>query len=123
MRHLDYRVTLGHPPVTGAPTPTIGGWFRLRDPGPVTPDPLAAILVDAWPPPALSMLRRPRPASTVSWHLAPTPTMARAEADAWHLIRTDAPHAGEGFAPVRAELWDDAGQLLAISQQVDVVFG
>lgn len=123
MRHLDYRITLGHAPLTAASEPAIGGWFRLRDPGPVHPDPLVALLVDAWPPPALSMLHRPRPASTASWHLAPTPAMAHAEAGAWHLIRTEAPQAAEGFAPVRAELWDAAGTLLAVSQQVDVVFG
>lgn len=123
MRHLDYRITLGFPPISGAPAPLLGGWYRLRDPGPVHPEPLAALLVDAWPPPALSMLTRPRPASTVSWHLATTPAIEQADPGAWHLIRTDALHAGQGFAPVRAELWNPQGHVLAISQQVDVVFG
>ena len=49
--------------------------------------------------------------------------MASAAPGAWHLLNADAPQAGEGFAPVRAELWDATGRMLAISQQVDVVFG
>lgn len=123
MRHVDYRFTLGSPPVTGAPIPLLGGWFRLRDPGRIHREPLLAILVDAWPSPGLAPLRKPAPGSTLAWALYPAPDLPELDPGAWYRFRAESPLAGQGFVTVEVGLWSEEGSLLSIASQMDVIFG
>jgi len=123
MRHLDFRFCLGGVPFTGGEVPELGGWVRLLEPGGVGPEPLAALLLGAWPPPGLVPLRAFVPASTVTWAFHLTPALAEVDPAGWFLFQAESPQAAEGFAPVEAALWDGEGRALGFSSQLDVVFG
>lgn len=122
MGRLEYRLQLGSLPGRDGGPAAIGGWCRLRDPGEVPPEPLLAILGDAWPPPALAARAAPKPASTLTWSMAFPPRPGELDPGAWYAFEGRALSAAEGYVPGRAAVWDLGGRPLLEQFQVDLVF-
>ncbi|MBN8430710.1 thioesterase family protein [Microbulbifer salipaludis] len=128
-QHFDHRLACGALPFTGSNETRVGGWIRFRTPaGPITTAHLLA-LIDAWPPAVLAQLNTFAAASSLTWTLEMTPAAHRAKANAsahsddWWQYLAEVEQSEDGYAVIRARLWDNQGQLIALSRQTVTVFG
>ncbi|WP_148861809.1 acyl-CoA thioesterase [Marinobacter fonticola] len=122
-QHIEMRWAFGNLPFAGKPDREMGGWMRFREPGSEMTDAHVIALVDAWPPAVLQHVKRPVPASSMSWSLEivhPRPQMA---ADEPLLYRAEIDQAGSGYGHTHATIWNRQGELLALSRQTVTVFG
>ena len=118
--HVDLRWTEGGAPFTGARESGVGGHCRLLDPAPAAEE-LIVMLADAWPSPALPLLHRTAPASSVTWSLELPTAILGHPRDYWYYsARVTA--AADGYAISRAHLWAPSGQLAAVSSQSVAIF-
>ncbi|HHO51172.1 MAG TPA: thioesterase family protein [Deltaproteobacteria bacterium] len=122
-QHIELCWTDGGLPFSGNDRLEHAGWCRHRAAaGPAE----AAILglLDAWPAPALQALRGHAPASTVTWtvHLLRIP--ATITPDDWFYLQARVVGAeGDGLCTMRAELYDEAGGLIAHLEQLVALYG
>jgi acyl-CoA thioesterase len=122
-QHIEMRWGFGDMPFAGKPNREMGGWMRFREPGKEMTDAHVIALVDAWPPAVLQHLKKPAPASSMSWSLEmvhPRPAMAADEA---LLYRATIDQVGGGYGHTHATVWTQQGELVALSRQVVTVFG
>lgn len=120
-QHFDYRWTSQHGLFSGASEGKLSGHVRALDADRVDSAVIAA-LIDSFPPPVLTQLRAPAPASTATWMVTFThvrPALALNEFCRYESTTTSA---NSGFACVDTKLWDDEGHLLADSRQLVVEF-
>ncbi|MDN3651937.1 thioesterase family protein [Thalassotalea ponticola] len=122
LRHFDLALVEGKMPFRASEQSNLFGWMRFsKAPNAVTDAHLVA-LIDSWPPAVLQMLRWPAPASSLSWNLEfihPHRTFA---CDAWFAYQVNTRQAADGYAHTEANIWDQNGDLIAISRQVVTVF-
>ena len=123
-RLLDFGYTCGGVPYCGSDVTNIGGWCRLREPTPMSPT-VAAVLMDAWPPPALARYDRRVGAATVdlTYVFPCVLPLANDVAGAHHYFVSDITYGGDGYTEAAGALWTDDGQLLGISRQLTAFFG
>jgi acyl-CoA thioesterase len=120
-QHFDYRWTSQHGLFSGAPEGKLSGFVRALDADRVDSAVIAA-LIDSFPPPVLTQLRAPAPASTVTWMVNFThlrPAIALNEFCRYESVTTSA---SSGYAGVDTRLWDHDGRLLADSRQLVAEF-
>lgn len=96
-------------------------WAELRD-RPVIDEAAVIALADSIPSPALSLLRRPSPASSLTWTLEFLRAHVDVPAAPW-LIDAVVTSAGDGYGAQTATLFDDRGRAVALSRQSVVIFG
>ncbi len=121
-QHFAYRWTEGTMPFSGGTEPRLGGWCRHRtDPG---PDRHAAVLgvLDAWPAPVVPLMKRPGPASSVTWTTTFFDVPAVFDPEQWWWLGSEALHARDGYAGTRALLYAPDGSLVASMEQLVVIF-
>jgi acyl-CoA thioesterase len=125
LRFMEIRWALGGLPFSNTPSLAIGGYARLR--GQQSPEPLSEAyilaLVDTWPPALLPWLRKPTPASSLTWtieFIQPQPALTTQD---WCSYQAVIEHARDGYGHTAATLWTPGGELVAISRQTVTVFG
>ncbi len=122
IKHFDMYIAWGGQPFSGTPSEVFGGWVRLAEPEPEITLPHVLGYIDAWPPATLPWPTAPCPASSLSWSVQfmhPMPAVSPKDYCAYQ-ARLDFSRDGYGFT--RAHLWNEQGELLAISQQTIAVF-
>ena len=125
LRFMEIRWALGGLPFSNTPSPAIGGYARFR--GQQSAEPLneayILALVDTWPPALLPYLRKPTPASSLTWtieFIQPQPALTTHD---WCSYQAVIEHARDGYGHTAATLWTPGGELVAISRQTVTVFG
>ena len=98
------------------------GWMRFKKPPADISDVHLITLIDAWPPTLLQMLKWPAPASTVSWNLEFIHPHKPVAPDEWFAYKAETRQAAEGYGHTEANIWDAAGELVAISRQTVAIF-
>lgn len=130
-RKMDYRWAFGHLPFSGTTAREMGGWMRLKNETTdigitdANADARLIALIDAWPPATLPLINRPAPASTMTWSISfiqPSPITYTPSDSDWLLYRADIDHAASGYGQIRAHIWNQKGELLALSSQTVAVF-
>lgn len=122
VQHFDFRWAIGSPPFTGAAKPNNRVWIRMDSDREIDEVGIIA-MADALPPPALSMPKKPCPASSLSWYLELLPMQAKGKLSDWWLVDYDCDAGADGYYNQVAKVWAPDGQLVAISRQVAVMFG
>ncbi|MEM6957053.1 MAG: thioesterase family protein, partial [Myxococcota bacterium] len=74
--------------------------------------------LDAWPCPTTALLKRPYPASSLTW----TAHLLAPSAPGPHAFRYRTYAAYGGASSARGELWDSKGTLVALSDQTMLIF-
>lgn len=122
LQQLDMRWAEGQMPFSGSATPDFGGWMRFREAMPAFTLTHLFGLIDCWPPAVLPMFTTLAPASSMCWTLEFLHFPEGKTGESWwqYQVRTDA--SAEGYAHTEAQVWDDAGRLVAISRQTITVF-
>ena len=121
-QYFDYRWAKTNFPYSGSTDSVLLGWIQPRNQK-VNVDYLIA-MIDAWPPPILSLSDRPFPVSSVNWLLnihQGIPAEGLPKED-WYLFESKLQFANEGCMDLTARLWDQKGNLLGISRQLLVEF-
>ena len=121
-QQTDIRWTHGAQPFSGAAHPDFGGWMRWRDQfSEMTVSHLFA-LIDAWPPSVLPMFKTFAPASSLCWTLEFLDIPSDKTSESWWLYQVKTDSAKAGYAHSEAHIWDEQGNLVAISRQTATIF-
>ncbi len=118
-QHIAFRWVTQNYPFMGQPQKRLAGYFKLRVP---TGDEEGIIgLLDAWPTPTLSMVRKPTPSSTVTWtaHLRQIP---KDLSNGWCAFEYETVFAQNGFHTIIGRLHAPDGTLIASTEQLVGVF-
>lgn len=118
-KNVDMRFAEGRPPFMGSTEAAFTGVFRYRVPLGDTEGLLA--LLDTYPPPTLSLAKKPTFASTANWtaHLLASP----ATFEDWFTVRYETLAGAHGLHTVVGHLYDAEGTLVAWSEQLVAIFG
>lgn len=120
-RHVGFRWASGGFPFSGAAEAKTQIYVRLKDEAPVGEAQLVA-LADTIPSPALSLLKKPAPASSLTWMLEILRPDYDAAADGWWLMDAAVSSAHSGYLSQTATLWSPDHRAVALSRQSVVVF-
>ena len=122
-KHFDYRILRGGMPFSGQVEREFGGWVRFRNEHHEMTIAAVLGLVDAWPPAVLPRLKKPAPASSLTWTIEfPDKRLSEKQTTAWWRYLATIEYAADGYGHSRAGLWDEQGELFAISRQTFTVF-
>ena len=124
VRYLGVRWVEGDPPLSQSEGRRIGGWVRLREcVKEAIQVPHLLALVDAWPPATLSHLAEPAPSSSLTWTIEFIHPLPALTTEDFFAYQAHIEYAADGYGHIAANLWDDSGNLLALSRQVVTIFG
>ncbi|MFG1495943.1 thioesterase family protein [Saccharospirillum sp. HFRX-1] len=121
-QHLDMTLLDGGFPFSGSKTSHHGGFMRFKDQPAAWTEAHLIALIDTWPPTLLQQLKKPAPASTLTWNLEFLHPHRPMSSDAWFGYRAVTRQAGEGYGHTDANVWDEHGELIAVSRQTITVF-
>jgi len=122
IQHMDLALVAGQLPYTGSSDSHTHGWMRFKQPPKQISDAHLICLIDAWPPAVIQMMKRPSPASTMSWNLEFIHPHQPVAPDDWFAYQAHTRQSAAGYAHTEANIWDAAGELVAISRQSVAVF-
>ena len=122
LQHLQLRWGVGRLPYSGHDEPHSTIFARLRDSGCNAEDALIA-LADSIPTPALSMLEKPAPATSINWMLELIGDPGLLDRNGWSLIGTDVRTGADGYLSQTSVLWGPGGHAFSVSHQSVAIFG
>ncbi len=122
-KKVDYRLMQGKFPFQGSTETDIGGYMRFRDTSDSFSEAHLVALIDAWPPSMLPMLKKPAAASTLNWTIQFTQNQLPKNTQAWLSYRASTNHIANGIGHSTSEVWNEEGDLLALSHQTVVIYG
>lgn len=117
--HLDARFAV---PRAAEPGADLCHWVRLRPSSGVDPMLELVLLADALPPAALPLLNPATPISSMTWQVNLLTAAPQTE-DGWWLLRSTADYAQHGCSSQRMQMWNSAGEPVAIGMQSIALFG
>jgi acyl-CoA thioesterase len=121
-QHLRFQWADGGFPFSGADEARTRIFVSLREATAIGESEVIAF-ADAIPTPALSMLKKPTAASSLTWTLELlTDTFDTASEKPW-LMDAEVSAGRDGYLSQSAVLWDPAAQAVAMSRQSVVIFG
>jgi len=120
-KHFDFRY-LTEFPFSGSPKNYLEGYVRLAEPCQTMTEAHVLALIDAWPPTTLPMFDRPCMASSLSWTIEFIQPHTPLRSDEYLVYRADIVQSEGGYAYARAKIANEAGELIAISQQTTTHF-
>jgi acyl-CoA thioesterase len=121
VQHLQMRWARGGPPGSGQSDPRTSIYVRLRDTRCEPEDALVA-LADSIPTPVLSMLRKPAPASSLTWMLEVVRDPVHLDVHGWAFIDTEVRAGTDGYLSQTSLLYGADGHAYAVSHQTVGVF-
>jgi acyl-CoA thioesterase len=122
VQQLQLRWSVGRLPYSGHDEPHSTIFARLLDDGASAEDTLIA-LADSIPTPALSMLEKPAPATSINWMLELIGDPGLLDRDGWSLIGTDVRAGADGYLSQTSVLWGPGGHAFSVSHQSVAIFG
>lgn len=122
LRHFELSIQSGRLPFMRGKDDHLHGWMRFKKAPQTFNDSHLIALIDAWPSTVLQQLKLPAPASTMNWNLEFTQTATSTEPNQWLAYQASTEHASDGYVYSDAHIWNEAGELLALSRQTVGVF-
>jgi acyl-CoA thioesterase len=122
LQRLQLRWAVGRVPYSGHDEPHSSIYARLPDPLCNAEDALIA-LADSIPTPALAMLDKPAPATSINWMLELIGDPGLLDRERWSLIGTDVRAGADGYLSQTSILWGPDGHAFSVSHQSVAIFG
>ncbi|MEZ8101215.1 acyl-CoA thioesterase [Vibrio bivalvicida] len=120
--NIDLAIAQGEMPYSGKMVSDLSGWMRFKHAPQEITDAHLICLIDAWPPAVLQMMSQPAPASTMMWNLEFIHPHQPMKPDEFLAYKATTRQAANGYAHLEADIWDNSGELIAISRQSVAVF-
>lgn len=121
LQHMQLRWARGTLPYSGYHDPRTIIYARVREPD-CTPEEALIALADVIPTPAISMLRKPAPASSLNWTLELLGDPAKLDVNDWSLIDTEVRAGIDGYLSQTSVLWGSTGHAFSVSHQTVGIF-
>lgn len=118
----EYRMCVGAAPYTRSPEALSGGWIRLREER-ILDAPLLAAMADAWLPPVLLLLDRPRgmvPTVDLTVHFRSAVPLEDATPGDFSFAVFSSRTGAEGYWESDGVIWSRGGRVLAQARQLAV---
>lgn len=122
VRHIQLRWARGTRRTSGADEPRSLIFARLRDQD-CTAEETLVVLADSIPTPAMAMLGKPSPTTSLNWMLEMIGDPARLDRTAWSLIGTEVRAGADGYLSQTSVLWGPDGHAFTVSHQTVAIFG
>jgi acyl-CoA thioesterase len=122
IQHLDLHFTSGAFPFSGTDKTQVTGWMGFKDAPSSFTDSAILALIDAWPPAVLPMLKKPAPASSVTWSVEFIMPRAQLASDDKLYYVCDIKQADLGYAHTEGQVYHPNGQLLALTRQLVTIY-
>ncbi|TRX53857.1 acyl-CoA thioesterase [Thalassomonas sp. M1454] len=122
LQHIDLNVVEGSLPFSGSKMSRGQGWMRFTKPPEQITDAHLIALIDGWAPPVMQMMSWPAPVSSVSWNVEFIHPHQVVEPTDWFAFQVKTRQAADGYGHTEANVWDSAGELVAISRQTVAIF-
>ncbi len=122
LSHFDLSVCVGAVPFSNSTSHDLGGWMRFSNSKKAPMDEHLIALIDVWPSPILQMLDSFAPASSLSWNLEFIHPHSALKADCWFAYEAITRQAAAGYSHSESNIWNEAGELIAISRQAVVAY-
>lgn len=122
IQHLQLRWARGTRRTSGTNEPRSLIFARLRDTECTAEEALIA-LADSIPTPAMAMLGKPSPTSSMNWTLELIGDPSRLDRTAWSLIGTEVRAGADGYLSQTSVLWGPDGHAFTVSHQTVAIFG
>lgn len=120
-QHFDFRFRSALP-FTNSSDTQVQGAVRYQEQNGDMNEALMLGLIDAWPPATLPLLASPGPSSSLNWTIEFVQPMPHLKADEFTFYHADLLLAKGGYGHIRAEISNQQGDLIALSQQTVVYF-
>ena len=122
-QRLEFRYARGGFPFTASDQSRIQGRVRFRRDADPADAPGLLALIDAWPAPALQMMKSFAPASSITWSVDLFGPRPDARIDQWWTFDLRTVFVADGYTSFEASMWAPDGQYVARSCQLVGVFG
>jgi acyl-CoA thioesterase len=122
VQHLDMKYTSEHMPFSGSSEAHVSGWVRFVEAPPAFTDAALVALIDAWPPAVLPMLERVAPSSSITWNIEFLNPRTELNSSDYIYYECEAVQAAAGYAHTEAKIYNQDGQLMALSRQMVGVY-
>lgn len=122
IRQFELAIDKGSMPFSNSKKHVLEGWMRFKKAPIAITDAHLICMIDAWPPTVLQMLRWPAPASSMSWNVEFIHPHSELNSQDWFAYQASTRQAADGYAHTEANIWDQQGELIAISRQAVAVF-
>lgn len=122
LQHFQMRYADGMPPFSGSAVPDFSGYMGFRTPPQAMSTAALIALVDTWPPSVLPMLKKPAPASSLTWTMELLDDPGSRPADTLWQYRVKTDQSSDGYGQSQATIWDGEGKAVALSRQTFTVF-
>jgi len=122
LRHYDINLKAGRFPFMASKKDFMHGWVRFKKAPEHMSEGHVVSLIDAFPCPVLQMLKWPAPASTMNWNIEFIHPYDHIKPSDWLAYQSATRQAADGYCHMESNIWNQQGQLIAISRQVVAVF-
>lgn len=123
LRHFDINLQDARFPFMHSKKSHMHGWMRFKKSPDIFNDMHLIACIDAWPCTVLQQLKLPVPASTMSWCLEFPQSRVTIKPADWLAYQANTQHAQDGYVSSDAKVWNQSGELLALSRQTVGIFG
>ena len=106
LQHFQIRYADGMPPFSGSEVPDFSGYMGFRTPPQAMSTAALIALVDTWPPSVLPMLKKPAPASSLTWTMELLDDPLSRPADTLWQYRVKTDQSSDGYGQSQAKIWD-----------------
>jgi acyl-CoA thioesterase len=122
IHHIKSHMLSKSIPFTGVDTKEVTGWMKFKEP-PNSFDEVAIIaLIDAWPPAVLQLLKKPAPASTITWNMEFIQPATELNPNDSLFYDCKVIQSQDGYAHTEAKVFHQNGELLVLSRQMVGVY-
>ncbi|MDE2419649.1 MAG: thioesterase family protein [Gammaproteobacteria bacterium] len=118
--NFDVRFTNEVTPVSGAKTPELIAWVKLKEVVNVDPQVVLLAIGDCLPPAAMACFTSPAPISSINWTVDFVDSTKNIRG--WFLLRTRSLNACHGYSHQIMEVWDEDSNLIMVSTQTVAIF-
>ncbi|PVZ65450.1 acyl-CoA thioesterase [Pelagibaculum spongiae] len=122
VQHIDFSLIKGGFPFSDCQETVMEGWMRFSSAPDEFHDSHLAALIDSWPPVVMQMMKRPGPASSVSWNLELMQPLPKIEPEEWLFYQAVIKQAANGYAHTDSRVYKADGTLLALSRQLVTIY-
>ncbi len=122
IQHMDLRFTSKAMPFTNSENSTMSGWMRMEEKPSEVSDAAIIAMIDAWPPAVLPMMKKPAPASTITWNIEFIHPRDSIKAEDYLYYQCQTIQAESGYAHTDGKIYHPNGQLLALSRQLVAIY-